>query len=372
MTTPSSNSNKDYVSKAIEITIRLGLLLFIFGWCFLIISPFLSLVVWAVILAVTIHPVFQSLEKRLKGRGTLAATLLTLLFLLVLIIPTWMLGDSLLEGVGKFREAYQNDQLVIPPPGDNVKDWPVIAKPVIEIWTLASQNLEAVMEKFAPQVKAAAGMALGLLASTGIGIIQFIASIILAGVFLNYAKASGGAVRKVFSRLGGEHGEHFADLSEVTIRNVVKGILGVAIIQSLMAGLGFFIAGIPLAGLWTLFCLILAIVQIGVGPVAIGVLIYAWSSLDTLTASLLTGWLVIVSISDNILKPFLLGRGAPVPMLVVFLGSVGGFIASGFVGLFLGPVLMSLGYKLFLMWIEEPEASNAPSAETSTEVKTDS
>ncbi|HWA35684.1 MAG TPA: AI-2E family transporter [Cyclobacteriaceae bacterium] len=352
-----TKTNRDHVAKAIEITIRLGILIFIFGWCFLIISPFVSLVMWGIILAVTVYPVFHSLEKKLKGRTTLAATLLTIFFLTLLIAPAWMLGDSLFEGVNRLRDLYQSNELVIPPPGDRVKDWPVIAKPLIEIWTLASQNLEAVMIKFAPQVKAGAAIFFSLLASTGIGILQFIGSIIIAGVFLNYAKEGGNTARKIFGRLGGKQGENFAELSEVTIRNVVKGILGVAFIQSLMAGIGFFVAGIPLAGLWTLFCLILAIVQIGVGPVAVGVLIYAWTSMDTLTASLLTVWLIIVSISDNILKPFLLGRGAPVPMLVVFLGSVGGFIASGFIGLFLGPVLLSLGYKMFIAWVDESRAT---------------
>ncbi len=346
------------------VAIRLGLLVFIFGWCFLIISPFISPVIWGIILAITVYPVFVKLEKKLKGRSALAATLLTIFFLVILIVPTWMLGDSLFEGVNRLRDIYQNDQLIIPPPDDRVKDWPMIAKPLIEVWTLASQNLEAVMIKYAPQVKSAAAVALSLLASTGIGILQFIASIIIAGVFLNYAKAGGGTARKIFGRLGGEQGENFAELAELTIRNVVKGILGVAIIQSLMAGVGFFVAGIPLAGLWTVICLILAIVQIGVGPVAVGVLIYAWSSMSTMTASLLTVWLIIVSISDNVLKPFLLGRGAPVPMLVVFLGSVGGFIASGFIGLFLGPVLLSLGYKVFLSWIDDEPSSTPTTSES--------
>jgi predicted PurR-regulated permease PerM len=226
------------------------------------------------------------------------------------------------------------------------------------------------MLKFAPQIKIAGGMALGLLASTGAGVLQLIASIIITGIFLHYAEAGGVTIRKIFTRIAGDQGEHFAELSEVTIRNVVKGILGVAVIQSLLAAIGFVVAGVPFAGLWTVLCLVLAIVQIGVGPVVLGVVIYMFATADALTATLLMVWLILVSISDNILKPILLGRGAPAPMLVVFLGAVGGFIASGFVGLFLGPVILSIGYKLFFVWVESHPVPQKNSIETSGEFQT--
>ena len=140
--------------------------------------------------------------------------------------------------------------------------------------------------------------------------------------------------------------------AQLTVRNVAKGILGVAVIQTTLAGAGFVIVGIPLSGLWILICLILAIVQIGIMPVSLGAIIYAWSAFDTLTASLFTVWMIIVGISDNILKPIMLGKGAPAPMLVVFLGAIGGFIATGFIGLFLGAIILTLGYKLMLAWLD--------------------
>jgi predicted PurR-regulated permease PerM len=123
-----------------------------------------------------------------------------------------------------------------------------------------------------------------------------------------------------------------------------------------MAAIGFIVVGIPGAAIWVLCCLILAIVQIGTLPVAIPVIIWAWSAESTLSATLFTIWMVIVSISDNVLKPILLGKGAPVPMLVVFLGAIGGFILSGFIGLFTGAVVLSLGYKLFEVWLNESRA----------------
>ena len=143
-----------------------------------------------------------------------------------------------------------------------------------------------------------------------------------------------------------------AEMAEVTVRNVAKGILGIAVVQSLLAGVGLVIAGVPFAGLWILLCLILAIVQIGILPVSIGVIIYIWGSADTLTATLLTIWMILVGVSDNILKPIMLGKGAPAPMLIVFLGAIGGFMFSGFIGLFTGAIVLSLGYKLFIGWLK--------------------
>jgi predicted PurR-regulated permease PerM len=191
----------------------------------------------------------------------------------------------------------------------------------------------------------------GKLAGIGLGIIEFIVSIIIAGVMLAYAESGGKAAEQVFIRLAGRRGQDFVKLTETTIRQVVKGILGVALIQTILASIGFFVAGVPAAGLWTIISLILAIVQIGVGPVVIPLIIYVWSSSDTLTASLFTGWSIMVLVIDNVLKPLLLGKGAPVPMLVIFLGAIGGFIAIGFLGLFLGAVILSLTYKLAVEWI---------------------
>ena len=168
------------------------------------------------------------------------------------------------------------------------------------------------------------------------------------------ANATGGGnlVRDLFVSLAGECGSEFADISTITIRNVVKGILGVAIIQALLAGMGFMIAGVPGAGIWAFLCIFLAIIQIGIAPVVIPVIIYMFYNADTLTAALLMVWLILVMLSDNFLKPVLLGRGAPVPMLVIFLGSIGGFISMGFIGLFIGAVVLSLGFKLFQAWLE--------------------
>ena len=152
------------------------------------------------------------------------------------------------------------------------------------------------------------------------------------------------------------------NLSETTIRNVVKGVLGVAVAQTVIAGIGLFAIGIPFAGLWCFICLILAIVQVGVGPVLIPAIIYAYGTHEVLPATLFLGCSILALISDNILKPILLGRNAPVPLLVVFLGAIGGFIVNGFLGLLLGPVVLSLAYNLFSSWMNEQHEPEVPAS----------
>ena len=277
----------------------------------------------------------------------------------VLIVPSWLVTQSLFEEVSHLRELNKTGQLVIPPPGENTANWPSITKPIVDFWRLASENLQSALAQYSDQLKAAGVWLLAAVAGIGTGVLQFVVSIIIAGILLAYSTPVGNAATEIFIKLAGKNGEQFVGTTVTTVRSVVKGILGVAVIQAAMAGLGFFIAGVPYAGVWTVACLFFAIIQVGAGPIAIPVMIYMFSATDTLTAVLLAIWLVITLISDNILKPLLLGRGAPAPMLVVFLGAIGGFITSGFLGLFLGAVILTIGYKLLMLWLGSPQTNIA-------------
>jgi predicted PurR-regulated permease PerM len=351
MNNTKQEEQKIQLKQLIQVILQLGILVLIFGWCFKMLSPFLSPILWGMIIAVTAYPMYAALRAKLGNRGKLASMLVTVLFLSIVLIPSILLAESLVEGIQHFRETLQGGESLIPPPGDKVKDWPSFTKPVVDIWQSASDNLQGVAVKYKDQLVSGGKYILALIGKTGVGILEFVVSIILAGLFLAYSKEGETMLRSIFVKLAGDKGDELAAVSEGTIRSVVKGILGVAFVQTFMAGLGFFIAGVPAAGLWTFFCLIFAIIQVGVGPILIPVIIYMFNTADTTTAVVFLIWGIIIMVSDNILKPILLGRGAPVPMLVVFLGSIGGFIASGFLGLFLGAVILSLGYKLFQTWI---------------------
>lgn len=339
-------------SQLFNTIIQILLVALLISWCFRILAPFVNPIAWAAILAVVLYPAYQKLTQKLKGKSTLAAVIITVLLLCILIVPAVCLSFSTAGEVKDFVADYKAGNVQLPPPREAVKGWPVIGNKAHELWVQASEGIDKVAKTYPKQTRSAVTAAIGLLASTAKGLLLFTFSIIISGVFLSYAEATGKFARNLFNRLMGSNSTiDVTSIAVVTIRNVVKGILGVAFIQTLLAAIGIVLAGIPAAGLWILLCLILAIVQIGILPVSICLIVYIWSTGTTLTATLLTIWLLLVGLSDNVLKPLLLGKGAPVPMLVVFLGAVGGFVLSGFMGLFTGAVVMSLGYKLFTLWL---------------------
>jgi predicted PurR-regulated permease PerM len=319
--------------------------------CFRIVEPFITPLVWGSVLAIALYPLHKLITKKLKGRNAWSAVIITILMVLLIIGPAvWLL----LATVDEFKElgnAYRSGELHIPPPAEKVKSWPLIGNTVYDNWSTASKDLTALITEHRDQVKSVLLKFLDLLKNSAAGILIFALSIIISGVLLAYAKSAGDFARSLFTKLAGKVGDSMVESAELTVRNVAKGVLGVAIIQSLLAGFGFVLAGIPLAGLWIIVCLVLAIVQIGIMPVSVGVIIYIWGASDTLTATLLTIWMVFVGVIDNILKPIMLGKGAPAPMLVVFLGAIGGFMVSGFIGLFTGAIILTLGYKLMSGWL---------------------
>lgn len=354
MSNTKLNSNKDPVRVAVDITIKLGALFVILIWCFQILRPFINIMFWAMVIAVSLFPFYLFLTKKFRNSKKLAATLITLLLLSVLLVPSVIFTDSLVAGISAFAEDVGADSFVVPPPDKEIKEWPVIGNTVYGTWMAASENLEKVVVNYAPQLKKLGNWFLNALMGTGVGILQLLVSIILGGIFLVYSEPMGVTGKKFFNRVVGDRGAEFFQTSEITIRNVTKGVLGVALIQSLLAGLVFLFAGVPYAGLWALLALVFCIIQIGPGLVIIPVIIYLFTVAPTWEAIIWSILLVFVMLVDNILKPFMMGKGAPVPMLVIFLGSIGGFMASGFVGLFLGAIVLSLGYKLFIVFINEP------------------
>jgi predicted PurR-regulated permease PerM len=229
----------------------------------------------------------------------------------------------------------------------------IIGEPLAKFWLLASENIHSALQQLTPVLKIIGSWLLSAATGAGIAILHFVVAIIIAGILL--ANSSGGnrTARAITHRLADEKGADFADLAEATVRSVANGILGVALIQSLLAGLGFMVAGVPAAGLWALLCLILSIAQIGIAPIVIPVIIYLFYTADTFTAVAFLIWCVPITLIDNILKPILLGRGVKTPMAVIFIGAIGGLLSSGVIGLFIGAVILSLGYELFLLWLDD-------------------
>jgi predicted PurR-regulated permease PerM len=356
-TTPNQN-NTDFTQITIEAAIRLGLLMLLAAWCFMIIYPFIQLIMWGVIIAVAIYPLFVRLKSALGGRNKLAAVVYTLLALAFLITPAMMISDSVIESSQAISEKYEQGQLQIPPPQENVKDWPLVGDKLYAFWSQASTNLQGTIEKYEPQLKQAGEKIITVAAGAGGGVLQFVISIIISGILVANAPGAYNITLKTFSRLTNDtQGEMFTNLSKDTIRSIAQGVIGIAIIQALLSALGMYVMDVPAWGLWTLFILVLAVAQLPPLLILGFVIAYVWSVTDTTPAVIFTVYALIVSGSDSFLKPLLLGRGLKTPMLVILLGAIGGMIMSGIIGLFIGAVILALGYELFMEWLDREVVS---------------
>jgi predicted PurR-regulated permease PerM len=351
-TTISAIKDRAFLNRTVEATVRIGLIAILVLYCFQIVRPFLIPVVWGVIIAVAIHPNYLWLQRVVGERRTLAAVLFVVLALVLLVAPTFLLSDTLVTGVTGLARSLSEGRLAIPMPPESVAGWPLIGEPLDKFWRLASVNLAGALGEIGPQLKVLGTWLLSAAAGAGLGILQFILAIIIAGVILRHGESGKRVSYAIARRLAEEHGAGFIDLARATIRSVSRGILGVALLQSILAGLGFLVAGVPAAGLWAFLCLLLSVIQIGVFPVTVPVIIYVFATGDTATAVIFLIWNLMVGALDNVLKPLLLGRGVNVPMAVIFVGAIGGFLASGIIGLFIGAVILVLGYELLLDWLE--------------------
>ena len=340
--------------RAIEAAIRIGLVFLLVLWCFNIVRPFILVVLWGAILAAAVYPLFEKLQSMLGGRKKLAATLMTLIALAMLVTPSVMISESAIENSQKLAQQMKEGTLRIPPPSDEVQTWPLVGENLHNAWSLASSNLSAALNKYKDQLRELAKALLGAAAGAGVVLLQFVISIIIAGMLLVNAKSGTGALVKVSARLVGQQdGEKLAIMAGATIRSVAQGVLGVAVIQAVLAGIGLYLIGMPYAGVWTLMVLLLAIIQLPTIIILGPIIIYVFTITTTVPAVIFMIWALFVGVSDSFLKPLLLGRGLDVPMLVILLGAIGGMVLSGFIGLFVGAVVLSVGYKLFVLWLNE-------------------
>jgi len=355
-TEPLLNDNKRYIRRALEITIHVGLVVLLTTACLLILRPFLPLIAWGIIIAIAVYPAYRKLQKLLGGRGKLAAVLCTLIFLGVLIVPVVMLTETLIAGIHTLTSHLRDGSVSIPPPPASVATWPLIGGPLSHTWDMASTNLTGLLKSLTPQIRELVPRLLHTSAGIGMTVLQFVLAILVAGVLL--ANTSGGVTvtHMLANRLFGDRGPEFEELTGSTIRSVTNGIIGVAVIQAVLAGLGFLVAGLPGAGLWTLVFLFAAILQAGT-LVLIPAIVYMFAIAGTTKAILFLVWCLVVILSEHVMKPLLLGRGVAVPIAVIFLGAIGGFLAVGIIGLFVGAIILSVGYKLFLVWLEGPVAA---------------
>jgi predicted PurR-regulated permease PerM len=342
--------------KVTEVAIRLSLVAALAVWCFLILKPFVMPLVWGIVIAVALSPLFFWLESLLGGRPKLAGTLFILLGIGALVIPTLLVSESFLEGVKWMRAQETNEAIHVPPPPSKVADLPLIGDRVHEVWTQASENLEATLGQFGPQVRSFTSWLLSTLTGFGAAFLVTIVAIVIAGVMLMHSESASRAARVIGARLGGSRGEASVDLATQTIRSVAYGVVGVAAVQAFLAAVGLFLADVPAAGLWAGLVLILAVAQLPPLIILGPAIVYVLATGDSMLIQVLfTIWSLIVSFSDIFLKPLFLGRGVEIPMPVIVIGAIGGMVRAGIIGLFVGAVVLAIGYSMFKAWMNQVE-----------------
>jgi predicted PurR-regulated permease PerM len=340
-----------HMSSVLDASINIGLTALLVISCLLILKPFVPLLAWGMIIAVASYPRFEKLKNSLGGRGGWAAVLWTLLLLLILIFPIFLFARGAVESGQILIARVHDGTLSVPPPPPGIETWPLIGVPLSRMWSAASADLTQLLIKFAPEIKGAIPEILSASAGVGFTVMQFLLAILVSGALLANAPTVAKLTSALCFRIFGEKGPEYQQLVGSTVLNVTFGILGVALIQSAFAAVGFLLVDLPGAGVWSVIFLIGALLQVG-AMVLIPAVIYIFATTSTTKAVIFLVWCMFVAVMDNVLKPILLGRGAVVPIAVVFLGAIGGFVAMGLIGLFVGAIVLSVGYKLFLAWIE--------------------
>ena len=366
------NTNSAMTSQQFtDSLIRVVLVLLLVVAALRVFAPFMDLMIWGLIIAVTLYPSQQKLASKLGGKEGRAATMIVLLGIMLLGVPVALLGASLAEQLAEAYKAYEAGTLSLPPPAESVAGWPLIGERVYDAWGAASANLPEFIEKNRTSVEALASKGLGAAKATAGSVFFFIGALIVAGIIMAFGTSGSEAMHHILCRIAGEEqGPKVHTLATMTTRSVAAGVLGVALIQAVLLGIGFILAGVPAAGLLAFLALLLAIMQLPATLISLPAIIWLWNSGDagTIMNVIWTAYFLLAGLADNILKPMLLGRGVDAPMPVILIGALGGMVSSGFIGLFTGAVVLAVAYQIFMEWVAmrnaaEQEEQSKDSAE---------
>jgi predicted PurR-regulated permease PerM len=340
------------ITSFIRLAVVVGLIL----WASYIVRPFIGALAWAIILAVAIYPFYHKLiGKAGTKRKKWITTIFTLITVTILVVPSYSIFSSVLESTTTTFQQIKEGTFHIPPPEAKVKEWPLGDK-IYSNWESASEDLgtyandhrDFILEKG----KGIFGSFLGIMGT----LVLFIISLIIAVVFMYNADGGHSTSVKFATKLVGKEGEDLVIMSRNTIRSVVKGILLVAIIQTVLCFIGFKLIGLPAAGIFTMLVLFSAIIQLPVTLAVIPPIILVFSTSDNMTHNIIfTVYILVVSLLDNFLKPVLLSKGLKTPTIIIFLGALGGVMLHGIIGLFVGTVVLALAHRFYMHWVNTPE-----------------
>lgn len=346
----------DKANSAIAVGLRMAFIAFLLLLSFNILAPFILPIVWGIIISIAVYPLFKKLSHFLGDREKLASSFIVFLGIAIFVVPFALVIMNSVQGIEVFVDQLDSGTFKLPAPPEKYKEWPLIGNQLYDLWLASSNNLMILIVKLKPYLTEYLPTIFSSAAGVVGTIFQFIFSVIIAGILLVNADGGEKVASGIFKTFIGKEGDSFVTLSKGTIKGVVQGVLGTAILQSIFLGIGMFVAGVPAAGIWTVLVLIVAIIQLPPTLVMIPIIIYMFSLENTTVAVVFAIWSIVWSVSDNVIKPILMGRGVEVPMVVMLLGSIGGMLAYGIIGLFIGSVALAITYKIVIALGKRNEA----------------
>jgi predicted PurR-regulated permease PerM len=335
----------------IDMAVRLALIGGVVYVSLLLLRPVAPLLLWSVILAVAVFPLHVVLQRRAHLPSGLSAAVLSVLLLVLLLTPVVLLSTSAIETLDAYAGLLANDSHLVPPPPPSVRTWPLVGERLHDAWQVAAGDSRSFLTSHVGQIASFGRWVGALAAGVAFEVVQFALAVIVAGVLLAYSDRLTATLGSLAGRIADARGRHFVEIAGATIRNVSQGVIGVALLQSALLGLGMLVAGVPFAGAITFACLVLAIVQVGPNIVMIPVMIWAWIAMPAVHAGLFTVYSAPLLLLDNVLRPILMARGLQTPMAVIVIGVICGTLAGGLIGLFVGPVVLAVFYDLVTAWM---------------------
>ncbi|MGZ8229677.1 MAG: AI-2E family transporter YdiK [Burkholderiales bacterium] len=352
------------VMQPLPVTVRQDIarttfgVLFIVGLiaaCFWILRPFLPAFIWATMIVVATWSTLLELQEKLWNRRWIAVTIMTSALILAFVVPFWLAISTLVEHAEEITGWVQSiSRAQLPPLPGWVEALPYVGPKIAAAWNeVATTGPSAITAKIEPYARGIARWFVGQVGGLGVMALQFLLTIIVAAVMYMYGESVVEGARLFFRRLVGARGDEVIELSGQAIRGVAFGVVVTAFVQSVLGGVGLTVAGIPFAGLLTALMFVLAIAQIGAAPILFCAVAWMYWVGDTGWATALLVWTILVSSMDNVLRPILIRRGGRLPLLLVFAGVIGGLVAFGLVGIFVGPLVLAVSYRLIDAWVRE-------------------
>ena len=327
------------------------------GTCFWILRPFLPAVIWATTLVVATWPIMLQAQRRLWNRRGLAVAVMTLALLFVFVVPFWLAVTTIADNFDRIVEgATSLASFKLPPPPGWLVGVPFFGDRAALFWhNMAASGIDPLVAKAAPYAGDVASWFVAALGGLGIVLVQFLLTVVIAAIMYGSGEHAAAIARRFGRRLAGERGEQSVRLAGQAIRAVALGVVVTALAQSVLGGVGIALAGMPFAAVLTAVMFMLCLAQLGPLPVLVPAVIWLYWSGDTGWGTFLLVWSILLSTLDSVLRPMLIRKGAHLPLLLLLAGVIGGLIAFGLVGIFLGPVVLAVGYTLLQSWMAETD-----------------